>query len=89
MAGRQVLVGIEKAFGPDAFETAAAAKNVGAAQKAACSYQDAEQAYKKCISILQKIYGTEHPEVGQLHTPPSMPAGLKSSSRLELMSSSL
>ncbi len=59
----QILVGVEKAFGPDAFETAAAAKNVGAAYKACSSFDDAETSYRKCISILQKIYGTEHPEV--------------------------
>ena len=54
----------EKAFGPDAFETAAAAKNVADAHKASSSFDDAERAYRQCISILQKIYGTEHPEVG-------------------------
>ncbi|KAK9844685.1 hypothetical protein WJX74_005494 [Apatococcus lobatus] len=60
---QSVLAGIEKAFGPEAFETAAAAKNVGAALKASSSFDDAERSYRQCISILQKIYGTEHPEV--------------------------
>ena len=71
----QVLAGIEKAFGPDAFETAAAAKDVGAALKASSSYDDAERSYKQCISILQKIYGTEHPEVG-IRTADLGPDGL-------------
>ena len=68
-AAWQVLEMRERTLGPDHLEVAASLNNIAVLLKMMGRYDEAEQLYKRSISIKEKALGPAHPQVGACHAP--------------------